>query len=171
MTIPPATERLRFREWEVADVEAFHAICSDPDVMQFVGNGVSWSWEQTEQFVLRNCEMSRSLGFCQWPVISKEDGTLIGFCGFVPADQGAEIGWRLAKAYWGRGLATEAARVVLKHGFETLGFQHIIATVQSSNRASIRVVEKLGMHAEGCFSRHGREILQFAICGSSSDHA
>ena len=163
MTIPLETKRLIFRDWNSADLEPFHSLCADPSVMQFVGNGEQWSWERTEQFVVCACGMSQTLGFCQWPVIHKLGSAVIGFCGFVPASDGVEIGWRLAKEYWGQGLATEAARAVLKHGFETLGFQRIIATVQSPNRASIRVVEKLGMKAASSIHRNGRELILFSI--------
>ncbi len=161
--IPPPTERLVFRDWNAADLAAFQAICSDPVVMEFVGTGEPWSLIQTEQFITRAHEMSESLGYCQWPLTHKADSVVIGFCGFIPATNGAEIGWRLARAYWGQGLATEAARAVLKHGFETLAFQHITATVQSSNRASIRIMEKLNMNAESSFRRNGRDVLQFSI--------
>ena len=161
--IPLETERLILRDWAVTDLEPFHSICADPSVMEFVGDGAPWSRERTEQFVATAREMSRTLGFCRWPVIYKPSSAVIGFCGFVPASDGAEIGWRLAKESWGRGLATEAARAVLRHGFEMLGFQRIIATVQSPNRASIRVVEKLGMQAESSFPRNGREVILFSI--------
>lgn len=159
-----------FRDWNAADLEPFHSICSDPSVMQFVGDGEPWSRERTEQFVARAREMSQTLGFCRWPVIDKSCSALIGFCGFLPASDGAEIGWRLAKEYWGRGLATEAARAVLNHGFETLGFQRVIATVQSPNRASIRVVEKLGMKPESSFLRNGRTVILFSIDHPSRCH-
>lgn len=163
MSTPPETERLIFRDWTAADLEPFHALCADPSVMQFVGDGEPWSWERTEQFLARAREMSQTLGFCQWPLIHKPGSAVIGFCGFVPTSDGAEIGWRLAPEYWCRGLATEAAHAVLKHGFETLGFQRIVATVQSPNLASIRVMEKLGMQPESRFHRNGREVILFSI--------
>ncbi|MBI5761469.1 MAG: GNAT family N-acetyltransferase [Planctomycetales bacterium] len=167
--MPLETERLILRDWQPEDLEAFHAICTDPSVMQFVGDGEPWARERTEQFVGRACEMSQAVGFCQWPVIYKPSSTVIGFCGFVPANDGGEIGWRLAQEYWGRGLATEAARAVLELGFETLGFQRIIATVQSPNRASIRVVEKLGLKPESRFHRNGRELIVFSITNQRAD--
>lgn len=163
MTILLETERLIFKDWNATDVEPFHSLCADPSVMQFVGDGEPWSRARTDQFVATAREMSQTLGFCRWPVIYKPSSAVIGFCGFVPASDAAEIGWRLAKEYWGQGLATEAARAVLKHGFETLGFQRIIATVQAPNSASIRVVEKLGMKAESTFQRGGREVILFSI--------
>lgn len=163
MTIPLETERLIFRDWTKADLEAFHSICNDPAVMQFVGDGEAWSLERTEQWIERAKEMSKTVGYCQWALVLKQASALIGFCGFVPANDGAEIGWRLAKSCWGQGLATEAAHMVLKHGFNTLRFPRVIATVQSSNRASIRVCEKLGMTLETSIQRNEREVILFAI--------
>jgi len=108
-------------------------------------------------------EMLRENGYCQWALICKADGKLIGFCGFVNSDDAPEIGWRLAPEYWGQGLATEAARAVLTHGIETLGFQRVIATVQSTNAASIRVIEKLRMTLVEKFDRDGREVLVYSV--------
>ncbi|MDB5334714.1 MAG: family acetyltransferase [Planctomycetaceae bacterium] len=163
MTIPPPTKRLTFRDWSTTDLATFHAICSDPFVMEFVGTGEPWSLDKTQQFIDRAREMSETLGYCQWPLIHTGESKAIGFCGFIPAPDGVEIGWRLARQYWGQGLATEAARAVLKHGFETLRIQHIIATVQSSNRASLRIIKKLQMKADSSFLRYGREVLQFSL--------
>ncbi len=72
---------------------------------------------------------------------------MIGFCGFDHLWGGAEIeiGYWLAPEYWGKGLATEAAQAVMQYGKERLGLQQIVAVAQPANRASIRVMEKLGM--------------------------
>jgi len=86
----------------------------------------------------------------------------------VQSEDGTEIGWRLAPEFWGQGLATEAASGALEHGFQTLGFQRVIATVQAANAASIRVIEKLGMQHESSFQRNGREVLTYFI-GSNHD--
>lgn len=163
MNFPPETERLIFRNWTNADLESFQVICSDADIMQFVGDGTPWTVERTQQWIDRACEMAATLGFCQWALIHKETFTLIGFCGFVPTIDGAEIGWRLSKEYWSQGLATEAARTTLQHGFENLGFRRVIATVQSPNRASLRVCDKLGMQAESTYQRNGREVVVYSI--------
>jgi ribosomal-protein-alanine N-acetyltransferase len=131
--------------------------------MQFVGDGQPWSRERTLRFIEQATEMSNRLGYCQWPLIHKADSTLIGYCGFVESDGRAEIGWRLAPAYWEQGLATEAARCALDYGFEVLGFRNVFATVQASNQPSIRVVEKLGMKLESRFERSGREVLVYSV--------
>lgn len=160
--VPPHTDRLAFREWNEGDLDRFHEICSDPQVMQFVGNGQAWTRDRTGQFIQSASDMLREHGYCQWALTHKTDGKLIGYCGFVNLDDAPEIGWRLALENWGKGLATEAARAILKHGIETLGFQRVIATVQAANVASIRVIEKLGMTLVKSFDRGGSEVMLYS---------
>lgn len=145
------------------DHDSFHSICSDPHVMKYVGDGQPWSPQKTREFIERASATSATCGFGQWALIRSDDSKLLGFCGFVDSDEGPEIGWRLAADSWGRGLATEAARAALKHAFDVLEFRRVIATVQAANRASIRVVEKLGMQPERSYQRNGREIIVFAV--------
>ncbi|MEX1231635.1 MAG: GNAT family N-acetyltransferase [Planctomycetaceae bacterium] len=166
MTIPPETERLAFREFITDDLEAFHAICADPPVMRFVREGVPWTREQTLDCIDTAKRLSRELGYCRWAVLHKADEQLIGFCGYVPTDGVPEIGWRLAREYWGQGLATEAAQNVLSFGLTTLHMPRVIATVQKRNQASLRVVEKLGMTLESSFERLGQEVLLFSTTKS-----
>jgi RimJ/RimL family protein N-acetyltransferase len=153
------TNRLIIRRWTVADELPLYAICSDPVVMQYVGDGAPWTREGTRQFIEEALATEKQYGYCRWPLILKDDGMLAGFCGFAPAEHGAEIGWRLARGKWGRGLTTEAAQAVLKFGIQKLGFQRVTATVQSGNEASLRVAEKLGMAVEQRIERNGREVL------------
>lgn len=83
----------------------------------------------------------------------------------MKTDTNPEIGWRLAPEYWGQGLATEAARSALQHGFESFPFDRVIATVQAANTASIRVIEKLGMKLENRLDRAGRKVSVYVIEG------
>lgn len=184
------TSRLLLRCWSLDDLEPFHAVCSDPRVMEYVGSGQPWSRSRTLEMIETAMATRRQHGYCRWAVILKPvvgsvpptlhtrpeerlaqqerdpvaspADPLIGFCGFVPAEGGAEIGWRLGAAHWGQGLATEAARATLQYGFETLRFPRVIATIQAGNAASRRVAEKLGMNYTHSFERAGREILVFA---------
>ena len=160
---PLETDRLIFRDWTKQDLASFHAICSDPAVMQFVGDGEPWSEEKTKLWIESSIESARTHGYCRWALVLKATSELIGFCGFVPTEDGPEIGWRLAKRYWGMGLATEAATRVLKQGFADLGFPAVLALVQSPNRASIRICEKLGMTFNRRFSRSERDILSYML--------
>ncbi len=125
--------------------------------------------KKSRQFIADAIAEQHQHGYCRWPLILKDTEALAGFCGFAHRDAGAEIGWRLASQYWGRGLATEAARAVFRYGAEALGFDRITATIQSGNDASQRVAEKLGMTLAGRMERNGRETLIFAADCSSAN--
>jgi RimJ/RimL family protein N-acetyltransferase len=143
------TARLLLRPWRDADVAAFVELSADPAVMEFLrpladpAVAVAWvaqvkaHWEQR--------------GFGQWAVEIPGEASFIGAVGlatisyeahFTPA---VEVAWRLARAYWGRGYATEAARTALDYGFETLGLAEIVAVTVPANLRSRRVMERLGM--------------------------
>jgi ribosomal-protein-alanine N-acetyltransferase len=94
--------------------------------------------------VIAHCEYH---GFAPWALIDKVTGKLAGWCGFkYLEDTGeVEIAYGLAKEYWGKGLASEAASAAMEHGFEQLHLDRIVAVVWPENIASIRVLEKLGM--------------------------
>ncbi len=167
MIIPPQSARLIFRAWLDDDVAAIHAINSDPQVMRYVADGQVWPISRTRQFMKSASEMLERSGFCQWAVIHRSDGCLVGFCGLVDTGDGLEIGWRLARDYWGQGLATEAASAVLNHARDSLRLSRVTATVQVANTASVRVIEKLGMTRDRTFQRDGREVAIYS-CGPAS---
>ena len=95
---------------------------------------------------------------------------MIGFCGLqtLAETPEIEIGWWLARAWWGKGLATEAAREALRDGFERVGLRRVVAIAQPQNRASIRVMEKLGMKFARETSHRGKHAPTF---GSPSSGA
>jgi ribosomal-protein-alanine N-acetyltransferase len=89
---------------------------------------------------------------------------MIGFCGLQPLDGTAEteIGWWLAHAWWGKGLVTEAARAALRDGFERAGLARIVAVALPANRASVQVMEKLGMKYEREMIHRGFDVVLYA---------
>jgi len=97
--------------------------------------------------------------------IEKASGDFVGFCGLKYLDTSSEIevGYRLAKKFWRRGLATEAARASLRYGFETLGLDRIVAVVQPENAASCRVIEKTGLRYEKDARFYDTDVKYFAI--------
>jgi RimJ/RimL family protein N-acetyltransferase len=147
------TERLLLRPWRPdEDLDPFAAMNAEPEVMRWI----------TPNRPLRRAESAAQLerivrhwdehGFGLWAVEPRAEGAgCIGFAGlaipsFLPDVLPAvEVGWRLAPAWWGRGLATEAARASVRYGFETLGLSAIISIVEPGNERSLRVAEKLGM--------------------------
>ena len=143
------TERLHLRRWKESDKEPFAALNADPAVMEFFPNTLSR--EESDAFVQRIEERFEKWGFGLWAVELKETGQFIGYVGlaipqfaapFLPA---VEIGWRLAKEYWGKGYATEAANACLDVAFNQLGLKEIISFTVPANIPSRKVMERLGM--------------------------
>ena len=146
------TDRLVVRRFYLSDAEAMNRIFGDPEVMRF-GNGV-----QTSEWVrnwlcccLENYRQTSGIG--PWAVIEKSCEEVIGYCGLfyfpnVCGQPETEIGYRLARSYWERGYATEAARAVLNYAFNILCLPRLISIIDPLNVRSIRVAEKLGMRYE-----------------------
>jgi RimJ/RimL family protein N-acetyltransferase len=146
------TERLVLRRWSDEDAPALAAINADPEVMRYIGGGRPLGRRLSDDLLTRFEREWDERGFGLWAVEEADaPGQLLGFCGltvpmFLPEVLPAvEVGWRLAPAAWGRGIATEAARAAIAFGFGELGMREIIAIVHPDNRRSVRVCEKLGM--------------------------
>jgi ribosomal-protein-alanine N-acetyltransferase len=150
------TERLRFREWLPKDAEPFAALNADPIVMEYFPKILSR--EESDAFIARIEESFRTNGFDIFAVEEKQNGDFIGFIGFSrPRFKESftpciEIGWRLAKEYWGNGYATEGAKGCLDHGFKTLGLDEIYSFTATTNLRSERVMQKIGMKKIGEFN-------------------
>lgn len=151
------TTRLRYRMLSPHDLDDLFVIFRDPDVMKYLGiePGTIPSREETKSLLGRMIEFWTVHGFGRWAVVNKEDGKLIGICGFRLLDSRPELFYLFAKASWGKGLATEAARAVLRYGFEELGFEQIVAAIRPANIASLRVITKIGMRYEMEISHAG----------------
>lgn len=147
--------RLGFRQWQSTDIAPFAAINADPDVMEFFP--ATLSAEQTREAVQRYQKHFEIHDFGWYAVDLLETGTFIGFIGFAEVDievgfnGSIEIGWRLAKPYWGKGLATEGAKACLEYGWTHLGFSEVYSLTATLNKRSARVMEKLGMSYQGNF--------------------
>jgi [ribosomal protein S5]-alanine N-acetyltransferase len=156
------TARLVLRPVECGDLEPLQEIWGDPAVMAQMGSGTrdaSASLERVQELI----DHQRRHGFGKWATIERATGNLIGYCGVELFENGpdVELGFCFAHAAWGRGYATEAARVWLDHGFASLGFSRVIALVKPANSSSIRVLEKLGMRQVGPTEVAGSEWLLY----------
>jgi RimJ/RimL family protein N-acetyltransferase len=153
--------------WEAKDWLEFRAIAADPEVMRYIGDGQPWPEERARRFVERQIALNAERGFCLWKLLARvrEDAGLIGFCGLqpLPESEEIEIGWWLARAWWGRGLATEAARAALRDGFGRAGLQRIVAIAQPANTASIGIMRKLGMRFERMAHPRGIPVAFYAV--------
>lgn len=125
------------------------AISADPEVMRYFPAPATPA--QTKAFIVRMQHSHVEKGYCYFAVDELYSGDLIGFIGLM--DQAFEasftpcvdIGWRLRKASWGNGYATEGAIRSLKYAFEILNISEIVATAPLVNEPSIHVMEKAGM--------------------------
>lgn len=159
------TERLTLCPWRSGDWTEFRPIATDPEVMLYITGGVPWSDEAIQSFVERQMKLYDERGFCRWKLVEKASGDLIGFCGVGVWREhpNLEIGWWLARRCWGRGLATEAARTALHDVFERVKLECVISIVAPANRASIRIMEKLGLRFDREFENQGVQLVQYSI--------
>lgn len=148
-TVVISTERLLLRHLQEQDDEALYGVFGDPEVMQY-GDGIQ-SREWVRNWLQKSMTQYRQRRFGPYVVVEKNSGNVIGYCGlfYFPNINGkpeVEIGYRLVRSAWGKGYATEAARAVCEHAFKNLGISRLIALIDPSNVASLRVAEKIGMH-------------------------
>ncbi len=143
------TARLLLRPWQPSDHAPFAAMSADPQVMRYLVNPATR--EAVGPWIERQMAHYRDHGFGFLAAEERASGAFVGVVGlmhvpyeahFTPA---VEVGWRLARPFWGRGYAPEAARAWLQWGFKTLGLAEIVANTCVENRNSRQVMEKLGM--------------------------
>ncbi|MHB8634904.1 MAG: GNAT family N-acetyltransferase [Fimbriimonadaceae bacterium] len=142
------TERLTLREFVEADLPHVLALDSDPEVMRYISNGQPPHAEAVRRF-LGNCLVGYALnpGFGFWAAIEEPDD-FIGWFHFRPDREfpdEVEVGYRLKRRAWGRGLATEGACALVRNGFEAQCVNSVTGRTMRANLASIRVLEKAGL--------------------------
>jgi RimJ/RimL family protein N-acetyltransferase len=143
------TERLRLRQWKEIDYPVFACMNADPVVMEFFPGTMKKSESDELANKIKSLISKRGWGF--WAVEEKKNNQFIGFVGLhepiqeLPFSPCVEIGWRLAKEFWGKGYATEAAKEALKLAFEYLNLLRIYSFTAVGNFRSRAVMEKLNM--------------------------
>lgn len=158
------TERLRFRMPSSHDLDALMLIVGDPAVVKYLGfkPGTILSREETKTTLERMMLFWEQHGFGRWAVINKEDGKVVGLCGFRLLEGTPELFYMFARANWGRGFATEAARSAVRYGFEELGFERIVAVTRHANIESMNVMIKIGMKYEKDTRDFGVDAVRYA---------
>jgi len=158
------TRRLTLRPRTAADTDDCQAMDRDPEVRRFVT--VPWDDPpRHRRFIEDRTNGPYPPGLGYWTILA--DGVFAGWILLIPLDTigpEIEIGWRLLRAVWGRGFATEAARPVLRHGLRTLGLPLVMAEIDPANSASQRVAEKIGMRRIGLVDAADRQAIRYEIC-------
>lgn len=161
------TERLLLRAWREEDVGPYARLCADPVVMRHFP--ATLTHEESATQAARFARHWEERGFGLWTVEHKLDGVFIGFVGlnlqedWPVGEHRIEVGWRLDRAYWNRGLATEGARASLGHGFGEVGLERVISMAVPENLASRRVMEKSGLTLRGNVRWRGLDHVWYAI--------
>jgi ribosomal-protein-alanine N-acetyltransferase len=133
------------------DLDELFSFYSDPDVIKYSPDAPRTYDETREEleWFMNGHPKFPELGL--WGTIYKETGQFIGRCGLLPRPDGqqeVEVAFALSKAYWGQGLATEAAHALVRYGFEQLELPRLICLIDHDNKGSIRVATKIGMTFE-----------------------
>jgi RimJ/RimL family protein N-acetyltransferase len=141
------TERLILRPSSLDDIDALHQVWTDPEVRRYLWDDEVISRQRAAAAVETAVADANRNGVGLWCVLPKPASALAGFCGFRYIDDSPDIElvYGLLPDYWGQGLATEAARAVLEYGFDAAVFTRIYGRTDVADRASIRVMERLGM--------------------------
>jgi RimJ/RimL family protein N-acetyltransferase len=147
------TPRLKLRQWHDSDYAPFAAMCADPIVMEYFP--ALLTAEQSQAMVDKIMARIAERGWGLWAVEILETGAFAGFVGLhepgyeLPFSPCIEVGWRLDKAFWGKGYATEAGNAALEFGFNTLKLDEIVSFTAVPNVRSQAVMQRLGMRNTG----------------------
>jgi [ribosomal protein S5]-alanine N-acetyltransferase len=157
------TSRLALRAWALDDIDELHALWTRPDVRRYLWDDETVSRERAEATV-REFIAQEAEGTGGWMIVERETGALAGFAALVRREPGdPELLYGLAPDWWGRGLATEAARAVLAYAFGVLECARVIAATDAPNAASARVMERLGMRRTHRGLLNGRDTVCYEI--------
>lgn len=159
------TARLRLRPLVPRDLDAIHRVWTDPEVRRYLWDGEEVSREAAAGVISDSAAYFESRGLGLFVIIHRESDELVGFCGFWRFEDGAdfELAYGIAPRCWGMGLATEAARAAIRYGFEEAGLERIVASADTPNAASLRVMENAGMKYTKREVHEGRDTTYYAI--------
>jgi [ribosomal protein S5]-alanine N-acetyltransferase len=137
--------RIGFRCWSQDDLPLARELWADLEVTRFLGG--PFSDEEISRRLEREIARMSAYQFQYWPIYLLSGDENVGCCGlrpYRPEEQIPELGFHLRPRYWGRGLASEAARTVIHYAFETIGAKGLSAGHHPENTTSKKLLEKLG---------------------------
>jgi RimJ/RimL family protein N-acetyltransferase len=163
MHIVLETDRLTLRRFTQADVDNLFELNSDPEVMRYINGGKPTPREKIQDdiipFHLGFYERFGGLG--TWAAQSRSSDEFLGWFHFRPGQsEGIDLGYRLRRAAWNQGYATEGSRALIRKGFTDLGVERVFAHTMTVNTASRRVMEKSGLMFVRTFPYEGPEVIE-----------
>jgi RimJ/RimL family protein N-acetyltransferase len=172
MTTLLETPRLRLTRWRPDDLDLLVALSAMPEIVRYVGDGLPWPRERAVTVSERNLDHWHHHGFGWRVAYEKPADAPVGLIALNYAGPGTvgvspgdfEVGWWLDPARWGHGLATEGARAIVVEAFGRIGAPSVIARIQPTNRASVRVAERLGMRLDlTTTGRYGEPVAVYRV--------
>ena len=158
------TARLILRPWTLDDIDELHAMWTRPQVRRYLWDDEIITRERADATVRELIASRDAECVGGWVVADRATGAVAGFAALIRREPGdPELKYGLAPEWWGRGLATEAARAVLAYAFGTLGCARVTAATDVPNTASARVMERLGMHCTHRGRLNGLDTLFYEL--------
>ncbi|MFP7492513.1 GNAT family N-acetyltransferase [Terribacillus saccharophilus] len=160
--------RLFIRPYTSEDIPFLESLVSDPEVVRYIGNGRPRTKEGARLFFNWNLSHTKDNQLLGLQVlVEKDSGKKIGHAGLIPQEVDGvtelEVGYWIAKDYWGMGFATEAASAFRDIAFDQFSAEHVIALIYPDNTASCRVAEKIGMEVWKTIERHNKDVLVYKL--------
>ncbi|RPI33223.1 MAG: N-acetyltransferase [Chloroflexota bacterium] len=158
------TPRFTIRQWKPEDAEVLWMIMADPRVHQYTGDK-PWSLERAKKYIQFMLEKDfRTLEVFHGACVLKSNFEIIGFTGLNPyLPKQPELEWQFGVTYWGNGYATEIGTAVIEAAFASTDIERIFAMVNPQNKASMRVMEKIGMTCLGLQAFRGEQDMFYQI--------
>lgn len=181
------------REWMPQDVKRVAPLYCDDEVMKYI-TGRAYTSCEIEEFFPKRIVNQAQRGMCFWALCLKDGEEIIGHCGLQPCtivrescepspstqhpslaasvpESQVELGYLLARGYWGNGFAQEAAQATLEYARDILKLRRVIGVVEEENHASIRLLERLGMSKDGPAVYKGERVIAYSKTLERIDHA
>lgn len=140
------SKRLKIRKFSTSDLLDLYAICSNAELMKYVGTGTPLTMDQVKEWLEVTHVNYATKGFGNYALISKENKELIGYCGLIYSKEidNIELIYALRQKYWGVGLASEASLAMIDFAFDTLKLKEVFASIDPENIASEKILLKTG---------------------------
>ena len=159
------TPRLLMRPFSPEDLADLYVLYSDPNVMKYITGGTPRTLEETRAALERMMRNFEENEYGMFAVFERKEKRFIGRCGLQPLEESGliELGYTLLPSAWGKGYATEAAMQVIRTAFSQWGLEKIVAIAREENKASTRVMEKIGMTGRSHEKFYGQDVVMYSL--------
>lgn len=144
------TDRFILREFRMSDIDDLYEMDVDPEVHKYLGNNPIKSKAEVEKYITAVIQQYKDFGIGRWIIEDKETGECVGWSGLkyetsdIDQTMYYDLGYRLKRKHWGKGIAMETSEAAIEFGFDNLNLKKISAAAHKDNAASNKILEKLG---------------------------